>query len=373
LEAASPGKALPSKQELLDFQARWMRPAGVCAILGALIIAGSLPLQPSSGGDDDAEQLTELHGQSTELIVGQGIMIGVAVLLFIPLLYVLIRAAAGRTERVRRGMISLAFVGPILFAAAGLMVSVGLDDVADKFIDQAPAKERQARERAAAAQEAAAAEGEGKGAQQSKQAAQGQTTTQVTPTTQPTTTVGTTTGAQGTPTVPRTPEQAASDARDDLADDLLDDSGLLQAGSLLRFVGLLSLVFAMIYIPLWAMRTGLLTRFWAMVGVALGVSLVLLPVGIFGLVIWFAVVGLMLAGWWVRPLPPAWAAGEAIPWPRPGDDIGPPPEERGGSGTVEGSGREVPERARAEGEPGAEPSQPEGTQGQRRKKRKRRK
>jgi hypothetical protein len=372
LEAASPGKALPSKQELLDFQARWMRPAGVCAILGALIIAASLPLQPSSGGDDDAEQLTELHGQSTELIVGQGIMIGVAVLLFIPLLYVLIRAAAGRTERIRRGMVSLAFVGPILFAVAGLMVSTALNDVADKFIDQAPATERQARERAAAAQEAAAARGAGEGRQQPKQAAQGQTT-QVPPTTQPTTTPGTTTGAQGTTTVPRTPEQAVSDARDDLADDLIDDSGLLQAGSLLRFVGLLSLVFAMIYIPLWAMRTGLLTRFWAMVGVALGVSLVLLPVGIFGLVIWFAVVGLMLAGWWFRPLPPAWAAGEAIPWPRPGDDIGPPPEDRGGPGTVEGSGREVSERAPPEeGEPGAEPSQPGETQGQRRKKRKRR-
>jgi hypothetical protein len=339
LEAAGPGKTLPSKQELLDFQARWMRPAGVCAILGALLIAGSLPLQPSSGGDDDAEQLTELHGQSTELIVGQGILIGVAVLLFIPLLYVLIRSAAGRTERVRRGMVSLAFVGPILFAVAGLMVSIALNDVAGKFIDQAPATERQARDQA----------------QSPPQSGQATTT------------------PQGTTTTP-TPAQSVSEARDDLANDLIDDSGLLQAGSLLRFVGLLSLVFAMIYIPLWAMRTGLLTRFWAIVGVALGVSLVLLPVGIFGLVIWFAVVGLMVAGWWIRPLPPAWEAGEAIPWPRPGDDIGPPPEDRGGSGTVEGRGREVSERAPpGEEGPGAEPSRPGETQGQRRKKRKRRK
>jgi hypothetical protein len=362
--------ALPSKQELLDFQARWMRPAGICAILGALLIAGALPLQPSGGGDDDAEQLTKLHGQTTELIFGQGIMIGVAILLFIPLLYVLIRSAAGRTERVRRGMVSLAFVGPILFAVAGLMVSTALNDVAGKFNDQAPAKERQAREQAAAAQAEAA---RGEGAKQPKQAAKGRTTTQVPTTTQPTTTSGTTTSsAQGTTTVPRTPDQAASSARDDLANDLIDDSGLLQAGSLLRFLGLLSLVFAMIYIPLWAMRTGLLTRFWAMLGVALGVSLILLPVGIFGLVIWFAVVGLMLAGWWIRPLPPAWAAGEAIPWPGAGGDIGPPPEERGEPGTVEGSGREVSEPAPPEGEPDAEPSQPGDTQGQRRRKRKRR-
>jgi hypothetical protein len=354
LEAASTGKTLPSKQELLAFQARWMRPAGICAILGALIIAVSLPLQPSGGGDNDAEQLTNLHGQTTELIVGQGILIGLALLLFIPLLYVLFRAAQGRTERVRRGFVVLAFIGPALFATSGVMVSVALNDIAGKFVDQAPAKERQAREQAAAAQ-AAAATGAG---EQSKQGT--------------TTSPGTTTTTPQQTATPRTPEQAASQARDDLADDLINDSGLLQAGQLVRFIGLFSLVFAMIYIPLWAMRTGLLTRFWAMLGVALGVSLVLLPVGIFGLVIWFAVVGLMLAGWWLRPLPPAWAAGEAIPWPSASEDIGPPPEERGGPGTVEGSGREVSEGLPEAGEPPEQVPQPGETQGQRRKKRKRR-
>jgi hypothetical protein len=352
LEAASPGKALPSKQELLDFQARWMRPAGISAILGALVIAVSLPLQPSTGGDNDAERLTKFHDQSTELIVGQGVLIGVAILLFIPLLYVLIKAAQGRTERVRRGMVALAFVGPILFSISGFLVAVGLSDTANKFVDQAPAKERQAREQATAA---------------------GQPTTSSarTTTTRPTSTSGTTT-AQSTTTTPRTPDQAASKARDDLASNLIDDSSLLKVGSLVRFVGLLSLVFALIYIPLWAMRTGLLTRFWAMLGLALGVSLLLIPVGIFGLVLWFAAVGLMLAGWWPGSLPPAWAEGVAIPWPGREQDIGPPPD-RDGAGTVEGSGREVSEQALPENGAGEAPSAPAETEGQRRKKRKRRK
>jgi hypothetical protein len=368
LEAASTGKTLPSKEELLAFQARWMRPAGICAILGALIIAISLPLQPSGGGDNDAEQLTNLHDQTTELILGQGILIGIALLLFIPLLYVLFRAAQGRTERVRRGFVVLAFIGPAFFAISGVMVSVALNDIAGKFVDQAPARERQAREQAAAAQ-GAAATGAG------QQAAKGQTTTAPQATSGETTTSpGTTTTTPQQMATPRTPDQAASQARDDLADDLIDDSGLLQAGQLVRFIGLFSLVFAMIYIPLWAMRTGLLTRFWAMLGVALGVSLVLLPIGVFGLVIWFAVVGLMLAGWWIRPLPPAWAAGEAIPWPSASEDIGPPPEERGDSGTVEGSGREVSEpRFTEAGEAPEQAPQPGETQGQRRRKRKRRK
>jgi hypothetical protein len=74
-------------------------------------------------------------------------------------------------------------------------------------------------------------------------------------------------------------------------------------------------------------------------------------------------------------LPPAWAAGEAIPWPRPGDDLGAPGTPPSGAppGTVEGSGREVSEPALPD-DAGSEPPQPPygETQGQRRKKRKRR-
>ncbi|HEY6637125.1 MAG TPA: hypothetical protein VIZ61_05515 [Solirubrobacterales bacterium] len=349
MEAASPGTSLPSKQELLDFQARWMRPAGISAIVGALIFAASLPIQPSGGGDNDAERLTNFNDNSTELIVGQGILIGLAVLLFIPLLYVLIRSAQGRSERVKRWAVALAFVGPVFFSISGVIVAIGLSDVAGKFVDQAPAKEQQAREQAVAAQAAPAKGGSEKPAAT---------------TTQSTTTPSTT-------TTPRTPEQAASKAGDDLASDLIDDSGSLQAGSLVRFFGLITLVFAMIYIPLWCMRTGLLTRFWAMLGIALGVALLLIPVGIFGLVLWFAVIGLMLAGVWTRPLPPAWAAGEAIPWVSPSEDIGPPPD-RGAPGTVEGSGREIAEQPLPEDDAAGE-AQPDETQGQRRKKRKRRK
>lgn len=352
LEAASPAKTLPSKEELLAFQARWMRPAGISAILGGLVIGASLPLQPSGSGDGDAERLTKFATEKTDLIVGQGILIGIAVLLFIPALYVLIRSAQGRSTRVRRGMISLAFIGPILFSVSGVFVAIGLNDVAQKFVDQAPAKEQQAREQATGA---------------AGTRAQPKTTTGTTSSPQ------TTTSAQTTTTTPRTPEQAAGKARDDLASDLLDDSSLLQVGSLIRFLGLLTLVFALIYIPLWSMRTGLLTRFWAMLGLALGVSLLLVPIGIFGLVLWFVLIGLMLARWWPAPLPPAWDAGEAIPWPSRADQMGPSPGEAGPAGTVEGSGREISEQPLQDdgsGEPLPEPGE---TQGQRRKKRKRRK
>jgi hypothetical protein len=364
--------SLPSKQELLAFQARWMRPAGIAAIVGALLFAVSLPLQSAGTGDNDAERLSKFHDHSTQLIFAQGVLPAIAFLLFTPLLYVLFKSAIGRTERIRRGMIVFAFIGPVLFALSSLFLAAGLNDVSGKFVDQLPAKEQQARERAAAAQAAAAKGGLG---QQPTPAAKGQTTT-TTPS--GTGTAGSTTTSpkpQAAPATPRTPEQAASVARDNLANDLIDNSGLLQTGSLVRLIGFVSLLFAMIYIPLWAMRTGLLTRFWATLGMALAVSLLLVPFGIVGLVLWFAVIGLMLGGWWPRPLPPAWDAGEAIPWPRPGEDIGPPVEERASSDTVEGSGRELSEqRLPQNGGPEKAPEQPSGeTPGQRRKKRKRRK
>jgi hypothetical protein len=332
--------ALPSKQELLAFQERWQRPAGLVAIAGALTFAASLALQQAGVGDNDAERLNNFYEHSDQLILSQGILNGIAFLAFTFPLYVLFRCAEGRAEQVRGAMVAFAFIGPVLFAISGLALTLGLKDVSNEFVEQRPAKERQAREQATAAQ--------GKPAKGGKS---------------PTTT---------TTTTPRSPEQAAAEAKDDLAGDLIDDSGAVRTGALLRFPAILGLVIGLIYIPLWAMRTGLLTRFWASLGIALGASLILIPFGVLGVVLWFAVIGLMLAGWWPGPMPPAWATGEAIPWPRPGDDLGPPPEEMGTSGTLEGSGREVSEPPLPEHGAEEESGPPGETPGQRRKKRKRR-
>jgi hypothetical protein len=128
----------------------------------------------------------------------------------------------------------------------------------------------------------------------------------------------------------------------------------------------------MVYTSLWCMRTGLLTRFWGTLGIALAAVLVLLPFALLLMVIWFAAIGLILIGVWPRPLPPAWESGEAIPWLRPGQS---PPQAPGDA--VEGSGREVSERPLPEPPPPDAPPHPgspyEGeTQGQRRKRKRRR-
>jgi hypothetical protein len=340
---------LPSKEELLDRERRWLRPAGILAIAGALIYAAGTVLSQTvlSGANTDAEQLTEFHDQASKIIAGQSLQ-GVGFALFVVPLFVLISAAAGRTEKVRRGLVPFAFIGPVLIALSLIVIGFGFADAGDTYVDKAPAAEQQARQQAEADQ----AQGKGTG-----------------------------TGTGTTAEEPQTPDAAADDAREDLADDVIDDTGTLRAGRGLGLPAILSLVFGMVYIPLWSMRTGLLTRFWATLGMALGVSLILLgPLGQIGLVMWFAVIGLMLAGWWPRDRPPAWEAGVAIPWPKPGEDLSEP------GGPVEGSGREVsqpplpdeapPGEQLPTGEREVPPGEPESgsgeTQDQRRKKRKRR-
>jgi hypothetical protein len=98
------------------------------------------------------------------------------------------------------------------------------------------------------------------------------------------------------------------------------------------------MVTVMIFINLWAQRVGLLTRFWGSLGIALGAAMIIiLPVALLGIVLWFMALGMMLLGIGRGGRPPAWEAGVAIPWVRPGDE----PPDVGPEGTVEGSGRDV--------------------------------
>ena len=363
--------ALPSKQELLDFQARWMGRAGLAALAGAFISVAAVGIQQIGlhlpSGNSTADQLAFVHAHSGRLIIASIVQaIGIA-FFTVPLAF-LFRAASGRAERMRRRFIWLVIAGPLLLGISLIVVSIGGRQVSNDFAARAPAAEQHARQQAQAAANAATSHA-GQPSAKTKGAAGTGSTTAATTTTPPTTPAAN----------PPTPEQAANNARENVADDVNKHSGLLGVGQLFQLLGVLSILFAFVYVPLWAMRTGLLTRALGYVGIAAGVFLIFPVIPKFsGLVsvIWFAVLGLMFLRVWIRPLPPAWAAGEAIPWPGPGEDIGPPPEQRGPPGTVEGSGREVSEPPLSEnggpvGEPGEAQSGGE-TQGQRRKKRKRR-
>ena len=379
MEATTPGKSLPSKQELLAFQARWIRRAGLAGLVGAFIVAASVVLQQVGlnvpSGKSDANQLVFEHAHSSRLIYSS-ILQAIGLMMFLGPLLFLFRSASGRAQRMRGAFVGLVIVGPLAFGLGLALSSVGSTKSADKFHDQEPAAVQQARQLAEQAQAAKAAPSKPAG----KGKATGTSTTGATTTTGSTSTTPSTTinlnGTTTTVAAPATPDQAASNARENLADHINKHTTLLIAGGLISTIGVLALVFGMIYTNLWTMRTGLLSRFWGALGMAFGLFLVI-PIfpPIPGLVLWFAAIGLMFLGLWPRPLPPAWAAGEAVPWQRRGDDLGPPTDERGGSGTVEGSGREVSDTALPENGDGDQDEATDRygeTQGQRRKKRKRR-
>jgi hypothetical protein len=314
-----------SKQETFAFQGRWMRPAGIAAILAAALLVAAAIVGSVGSADTTAEQLA-LYGDHSGRLLLSSVISALALILLVGPLYFLFRSARVRSERVRPFVGGLLVLGAVLVAAQSVLFSLGLKEASDEYLAGVPAVEAKARQAA-----------------QPQPQPKGQTTT-------------TASSAQGA-------DERVSNAKDDFAEDKVSDSSKAQAARYIGLVGGLALIAATIYTLVWAMRTGLLTRFMATVGMAFIAALLLLPgLGPLGLVLWFAVIGLMLAGWWIRPLPPAWAAGEAIPWPT----AAPAKPRAQGEGTVEGSGRQISEQSLPENGTAE-------TQGQRRKKRKRRK
>jgi hypothetical protein len=102
--------------------------------------------------------------------------------------------------------------------------------------------------------------------------------------------------------------------------DLNDDSSLILAASAIGQVGGLGLVVGLVYVLLQSMRVGLLTRFFATLGMALAVASILLQLPLVPLGLWFGWLGGVILDRVPNGRPPAWDAGVAIPWPRPGDE-----------------------------------------------------
>jgi len=107
------------------------------------------------------------------------------------------------------------------------------------------------------------------------------------------------------------------DHMNSLADDAINDASLRPLALGLGAAGRLGVAFAMAYTCLYAMRTGLLTRFWGSMGMAVGVAVLLLTP--FFATLWFVYLGFLILGFVPGGRPPAWAAGEAVPWPTPGE------------------------------------------------------
>lgn len=109
------------------------------------------------------------------------------------------------------------------------------------------------------------------------------------------------------------------DHADEIADNVIADQSLQGAGVGLLIGGGFAFAIGTAYTCFHAMRTGLLTRFLGSLGMALGVASVINAQFFQFMLLWIVYLGLLIGGWTPRGRPPAWEAGEAVPWPTPGE------------------------------------------------------
>jgi hypothetical protein len=100
--------------------------------------------------------------------------------------------------------------------------------------------------------------------------------------------------------------------------DILGSQIYVVTRQLFEYLGGLALAFGLVIVALNAMRVGLLTRFFGILGILAGVLMLpILRIDAPGIVrsFFFISLGLMILGRWMGGRPPAWATGKAEPWP----------------------------------------------------------
>jgi hypothetical protein len=297
------------RQQTLEWERRWSLPVGLVTFLAiALIFASGLVSSVTGTGDAEILRSTEAHsGSATLASLLQALGFG---LLAVPLVY-LFRVVRARSSQVRNQLIGLVVIAPIFIAiSAGLATEARLE-AADQFsageakstLTKAEAKEECVQDREDEGEEDFAAEFEPRGGETALAACE------------------------------------ERKVEDDEAGNAIGEASLAPFVSGMGVAGGLGLLVALFYSCLWGMRTGVLTRFWGSLGMAVGIA-ALLGLIVFPLV-WFLYFGFLVLGKVPGGRPPAWESGEAEPWPTPGEKAAAElePEDPGPASPGEGSER----------------------------------
>lgn len=327
---------MDSTNEILAREKRWTLIAGIASVMGVAIIlasfgSSSAAIRAASGL---AAELRSVEGEQSSLWVASfGQFVGWA-LLAVPLVF-LFKAAAARSDRVRPALIGVIIIAPVLIGAGSLLSAGSIIQAADDFKSLDQAKIEQCVADKVAEEDGEEADSTG--------------------------TTGTTgtTGDADSSVTEADREDFLTECEDEEAREIRGATSLAPLETGIGLAGLLGFTVSVVYVSLWGMRTGLLSRFWGSLGIALGAVFAFFT--LFTL-IWFIYVGLLLAGWVPGGRPPAWRTGEAMPWPKPGD-------RSGDDDVIEGSADELGDSA---GELDAGDLDPEpGPPGERRKRKKR--
>lgn len=305
------------RSQTIERERRWARPAASLGLLSVFLLVGSLFVQSDAfQGDTTADQLAALDDEGGNYMLAAAMRALGFALMAVPLVYVF-EAARARSERVRAPMIGFLVIGPLLFAAQVIIGGFAQLELAEEFVDRSAAAPEVTYSQLAddldrdpdSIEEVTIYEGE--------------EAVDVDP-------------LKGEVFTVEVAESRAEDLEQDLeranvdvelseegtagdvlAQDITDSSDIGGASRTLLFPALLGLIVAIFYTSLQAMRVGLLTRFFGTLGMAMSVSVLFL--GLLGLILYMAALSLLIVGRFPGGRPPAWEAGTAIPWLRPGE------------------------------------------------------
>jgi hypothetical protein len=304
---------MSGSRKALAWEARWSMPTAIATFGAIALLIASFVAVSSLAGGGEAEGLRELDAHAGTVTLAS-ILQGLGFVFLVASLLYLFQAALHRSNRVRPQFRALIVAAPLALAVSSVLNGVAAREAASDFTSGKSHASLTVKE---ASKECHSEEQEDA------------------------------TGfdrefGNGAAAI----SHCVSEKREnDAATNAISDASLRKVTEGVQFGGALALAFALVYCSLNALRTGLLTRFWGSLGIAFGVAALL---GLFQLtLLWFIYVGLLAAGWLPGGRPPAWAAGEAIPWPSPGEkaaaELSPP-----ANGDAPSSA-EVPEKASEEG------------------------
>jgi hypothetical protein len=257
-----------SPEQVRERESRWALPAALAAF--AAVILMFLPgLVSSVSGSGEAEVLRSINAHEGSVTLSSILQASAFLLLAFPLTY-LFMAARARSERVLPAVLAIVIAAPLLVGVGTVLYGQARQEAAETFVagEAKPTISAQdLKEKCEDEEPVAACEKEKR--------------------------------------------------EDDAASNALSDASLSTPAGILTLGGGLLFAIGLFYTCLWAMRLGLLSRFWGSLGMALGIAILLGFVIL--AIVWFLYLGLLYLGFLPGGKPPAWGEGKAAPWQTPGE------------------------------------------------------
>jgi hypothetical protein len=255
-------------EQVREREARWALPAALAAFFAVVLML--LPgLVSSVSGSGEAEVLRSIDAHGGSVTLSSILQAASFLLLAIPLVY-LFQAARARSERVQPAVLAIVILAPLLVGIGTVLYGQARQEAAENFVagEAKPTiSAKEVKEKCEDDKPLAACEKE--------------------------------------------------EREDDAASNALSDASLSTPAGILTLGGGLLFAIGLFYTCLWAMRLGLLSRFWGSLGMALGIAILLGFVIL--AIVWFFYLGLLYLGFLPGGKPPAWEEGAAVPWQTPGE------------------------------------------------------